>query len=225
MDNKKYARVAEINRVEVSPCVHPQGDTPTLLPSSDTPTHWWLLYRQDIARYSAYRGSRSAFSIVLTEQGLWALCQYRIASAVYRSRLPSRIKNVLLVLAVLTQKWIEIVAGITIPYQALIGPGLYIGHFGNIVLGTDIIMGHTCNISQGVTIGVSGRGEKRGVPHIGNRVYIAANAVVVGKITIGDDAVIAANSLVTRDVAAHTTVMGVPASQINTHGSETYLNP
>jgi serine O-acetyltransferase len=187
------------------------------------PTGWWSLYRQDIARYREYRGNRSALSIVLTEQGLWALLQYRIASAVYCSHLPSVVKKPLLVLAVIAQKWIEIVAGITLPYQASIGPGLYIGHFGNIVLGTEVVMGHTCNISQGVTIGVSGRGEQRGVPHIGDRVYIAANAVVVGKITVGDDAVIAANSLVTRDVAAHTTVIGVPAYMVNTHGSEAYL--
>jgi serine O-acetyltransferase len=203
------------------------GDAPPLLSQKgrDKPLGWWSLYRQDIARYQLHRGNTSVISVVLTEQGLWALCQYRMASAVYRSRLPSLIKTPLLVLAVITQKWIEIVAGITLPYQASIGPGLYIGHFGNIVLGTEVVMGHTCNISQGVTIGVSGRGEQRGVPHIGNRVYIAANAVVVGKINVGDEAVIAANSLVTRDVAAHTTVMGVPACMVNTHGSEAYLNP
>jgi serine O-acetyltransferase len=209
------------------------GASPWVRPSAskqnssggDASTRWWLLYRQDITRYREYRGNRSALSVMLTEQGLWALFQYRIASAVYRSRLPSFIKKMLLVLAVITQKWIEIVAGITLPYQASIGPGLYIGHFGNIVLSTDVVIGHTCNLSQGVTIGVSGRGEQRGVPHIGNRVYMAANAVVVGKITVGDEAVIAANSLVTRDVAAHTTVMGVPACMVNTHGSEAYLNP
>jgi serine O-acetyltransferase len=72
---------------------------------------------------------------------------------------------------------------------------------------------------------VSGRGERRGVPRIGNRVYIDANAVVVGKISIGDDAVIAANSLVISDVAARTTVMGVPAQTKNTNGSEAYLDP
>lgn len=199
--------------------------TPVVWQDGETSTSWWSLYRQDIARYQLHRGKKAVLSILLTEQGLWALFQYRIASALYRSHLPARLKMLLLVPAVISQKWIEIIAGITIPYQASIGPGLYIGHFGNIVLGTELIMGHTCNISQGVTIGVSGRGEKSGVPHIGNRVYIAANAVVVGKITVGDDSVIAANSLVTRDVSAHTTVMGVPASQINTHGSEAYLNP
>jgi serine O-acetyltransferase len=188
-------------------------------------TSWWALYTQDVARYKKHRSGASLIALLLTEQGLWALLQYRLASALYRSHLSFVVKIPLLALAVITQKIIEIVAGISIPYQASIGPGLYIGHFGNIVLSSDTVMGHTCNISQGVTIGVSGRGVRRGVPKIGDRVYIAPHAVVAGKISVGDDAVIAANSLVVADVPAHTTVMGVPAQVINAHGSEDYLDP
>ncbi len=192
---------------------------------SSYPAPWWSLYKQDIARYKKHRSDASVVALFLTEQGLWALLHYRMASALYRSNIPYVVKAPLLILAVVAQKFVEILTGIAIPYQASIGPGLYIGHFGNIILSTDVTIGHTCNLSQGVTIGVSGRGLRRGVPKIGNRVYIAANAVVVGKITVGDDAVIAANSLVTSDVTAHTTVMGVPAHAINTHGSEEYLDP
>jgi serine O-acetyltransferase len=189
------------------------------------PTQWRELYKQDIARYKSHRINRSVLMILLTEQGLWALLQYRIAAAVYRSNLPYPIKTPLSLLLVIWLKLVEMTTGISIPCQAIIGPGFYIGHFGNIFIGEDAIIGHTCNISQGVTIGVSGRGQKRGVPRIGNRVYIAANAVLVGKITIGDEAVIAANSLVTGDVAPHTTVMGVPAQFKNNYGSEMYLDP
>jgi serine O-acetyltransferase len=189
------------------------------------PMQWWSFYKQDIARCKSYRMNRPSFMILLTEQGLWALLQYRIASAVYRSHLPRPIKAPLSALAILWLKFIEMTTGISLPCQAIIGPGLYIGHFGNIFVGEDTVIGHTCNISQGVTIGVSGRDQSRGVPKIGNRVYIATNAVVVGKISVGDDAVIAANSLVTTDVAAHTTVMGVPAQFKNANGSEAYLDP
>lgn len=186
---------------------------------------WWSLYKQDIARYKKHRVHASVLNLCLAEQGLWALLLYRMASALYQSSLPILVKTPLLVLMRVGQKLIEIAAGITLPHQATIGPGLYIGHYGNIIVSTDAVIGHTCNLSQGVTIGVSGRGQRRGVPILGNRVYISANAVVVGNITIGDDVVIAANSLVITDVAAHTTVMGVPARTINTHGSETYLDP
>ena len=45
----------------------------------------------------------------------------------------------------------------------------------------------------------------------------------VGQITVGDDALIGACSLVNRDVPPHTTVIGVPAQVINNHGSEGYV--
>jgi serine O-acetyltransferase len=126
---------------------------------------------------------------------------------------------------VIWQKIIEITTGISIPYTVTIGAGLYIGHYGTIILHPATRMGENCNISQGVTVGVSGRGEKRGVPVIGNRVYIGTNAVIVGKIVIGDDVVIGANSLVNRDVPSHCTVLGVPAVIVSQKGSSDYISP
>ncbi len=46
---------------------------------------WWSLYKQDIARYKQHRKHASILNLCLTEQGLWALLQYRVASALYRS--------------------------------------------------------------------------------------------------------------------------------------------
>lgn len=117
----------------------------------------------------------------------------------------------------------KIVTGISLPYSASIGPGLYIGHFGNVILNGDAVSGSNCNLSQGVTIGVSGRGAPRGVPKIGDRVYVGANAVVVGNIIIGDDALIGANSLVHTAIPGHCTASGVPAVVINDEGSEGYI--
>lgn len=188
------------------------------------PTQWWSLYKQDLARYKK-SSNNPLFVVFLTQQGLWAILQYRVASAIYHSRLPHSIKAFLLAWMIVWFKIIQMTTGIGIVHRATIGPGLYIGHFGNIFIGGDAVIGHTCNVSHGVTIGVSGRGKKRGYPIIGNRVFIGINAVVVGKITVGDDAVIASNSLVISDVAAHTTVMGVPAQFKNSYGSEEYLDP
>ena len=80
-----------------------------------------------------------------------------------------------------------------------------------------------CNISQGVTIGISGRGSNRGVPKIANRVYIGANAVIAGKIDVGDDCVIGANSLLNKSIDSGLTVQGVPATIINTNSSKGYI--
>src|SRR5690606_36075980 len=108
-------------------------------------------------------------------------------------------------------------------YSCQIGPGFYIGHFGNIIINPSSIIGSNCNISQGVTIGISGRGENRGVPIIGNNVYIGTNAVVAGKIMVGDNCVIAANSLVVSSIEANKTVVGVPAVVHSSNTSKDYI--
>lgn len=181
-----------------------------------------FLFFEDLNKYKKYSG-KSSFLLLLTQQGLWAITVYRINNMIYRSSLPKMLKRIILIPGVVFQKFIEIVAGISIPYSARIGREFYIGHFGGIVINSDAIIGDNCNISQGVTIGVSGKGETRGVPRIGNNVFIGANAVVAGPIYIGDNSVIAANSLVTKDVLPNITVMGVPAVKISDNNSDPYI--
>ena len=180
-------------------------------------------FRQDIEKYKKYSGNKSGLFLLLMTQGLWALFVYRIFNRIYKSSLPFLIKKPLLMLGVICQKWIEIVTGINLPYSASIGHSFYIGHFGGVIINSKAIIGDNCNISQGVTIGVSGRGERRGVPVIGNNVYLGVNTVIVGKISIGDNCVIAANSLVTKSVSANKTVMGVPAIVVSDNTSKDYI--
>ena len=132
-------------------------------------------------------------------------------------------KKILLIFGLFFQKFIEVITGISIPYSVQVGKELYIGHFGGIIINSRAIIGDNCNISQGVTIGVSGKGENRGVPTIGNNVYIGVNSVVAGPIYVGDNSVIAANSLVTKDVLPNVTVMGVPAIKISDNNSAQYI--
>jgi serine O-acetyltransferase len=120
-------------------------------------------------------------------------------------------------------KLIEIITGISIPASVKIGHSFYIGHFGGIILNSNAVIGNNCNISQGVSIGVSGLGEKRGVPMIGNHVYIAANSVIAGKIKIEDHVLIGACSLVNTDVKENCVVLGVPAIVISEKGSKGYI--
>ncbi len=179
-------------------------------------------FRKDINRYKAY-SNKSAFVVLCTQQGLWALFVYRWANAMYQSKLPEFIKKIFLLIAIIQQKWIEIITGISIPYTASIGDGLYIGHFGQIIINANAVIGNNCNISQGCTIGVSGTGESRGVPRIGDNVYIGANATVVGKIEIASGTVIGANSLVNRSVDQKCTLLGVPATIISNKDSSNYI--
>lgn len=180
--------------------------------------YWWAEFLEDVARYRAHHDG-SLVKTVLLEQGVWALLQYRISSGVYRSTLPDPVKLPALLLCVVGHKLAEVVTGFSLPYRANLYPGLYLGHYGPTLINADAQVGAGCNISQGVTIGVSGRGATRGAPVIGDHVYVGAGAVVVGPITVGSGSVIAANSLVARDVEPATTVIGVPARRGGTTGS------
>lgn len=175
---------------------------------------------QDYSKYKKYGGN--FISIIFFTQGFWAIFQYRIAHSCYKLKVPV-LKHLLLVICLFWQKAIEILTGISIPYSAKIGSKFYIGHFGGIIINANAVIGNNCNISQGVTIGVSGRGENRGVPVVGNNVYIGVNAVIAGKIVIGDNCVIAANSLVVNSIKNNVTVAGVPATLISNKNSKDYI--
>lgn len=108
-------------------------------------------------------------------------------------------------------------SGIQIPTDTKIGKGLFIAHFGIIIVNPSVVMGENINIAPGVIIGKTNRGEKKGIPTIGNKVWIGANSVIVGKINIGDDVLIAPGAYVNMDVPEHSVVIGNPAM---IHGKE-----
>jgi serine O-acetyltransferase len=127
-------------------------------------------------------------------------------------------------LSVLVLRHYSIRYGIDISRDARIGSGLYIGHFGGIFVSGGVIIGDNCNISQGVTLGQQNRGERTGCPVIGNNVYIAPGAKIIGRLKIGDFAAVGANAVVVNDVAPHTSVGGIPARPTSDTGSEGYVN-
>lgn len=100
---------------------------------------------------------------------------------------------------------------IQIPARTQIGEGFYIGHLGRVIIHPDAKLGKNVNIATGVTIGMENRGKRAGVPTIGDRCWIGTNAVIVGKICIGSDVLIAPLSYVNFDVPDHSIVLGNPA--------------
>jgi len=109
--------------------------------------------------------------------------------------------------AVLRHRFWSAVTGADIPINAVIGGGLMIPHPNGIVIHADSVIGPNCIIFQQVTLGL-GHG---GVPTLGGGVSIGAGAKLLGKVHIGDHAVVAAMAVVTHDVPAGATAMGMPA--------------
>jgi serine O-acetyltransferase len=177
---------------------------------------------QDYRRYQA-SDDGPGFVIVFLTQGFWASCVYRVSRAILSKirlrwlRLPAR------VLLLCAQKVIEILTGISLPPECEIGDGLYIGHFGGLIVSGQARLGNHCNLSQGVTIGVAGRGDRRGCPVLGNRVYVGAGAILIGNIQIGDDAAIGAGAVVTKSVPPRAVVAGNPARILSYEGSFAFV--
>jgi serine O-acetyltransferase len=189
-------------------------------PASDALSQ--TLYK-DYRRYRA-AGARNAFSVIALTQGFWASTIFRISHwALEHCRVPG-LRLIVKAICLAFQKIIEILTGICIPATCNIGRGLYIGHFGGIFIDSDSRLGENCNIAQGVTIGKGGRGELQGVPLLGDHVHIGANAVVLGKITIGNDAAIGPGAVVMSDVPPCGVAMGNPARVVGLTGSFDFVN-
>ena len=99
---------------------------------------------------------------------------------------------------------------IQIPYDTNIGKGFYLAHFGRVIIHPKSVIGYNCNVSTGVVIGTQFRGKRKGSPHIGNFVWIGANAVIVGNINIGNNVLIAPGAYVNFDVPDGSIVIGNP---------------
>lgn len=125
---------------------------------------------------------------------------------------------------ILLQRY-QIKYGYQIYPKTQIGAGLYLGHWGALVINPLAKIGKNCNIAQGVTIGQQNRGKKAGYPTIGNEVWIGTNAVIVGNIHIGNNVLIAPNSYVNFDVPDNSIVIGNPAQVIsNDEATKDYIN-
>lgn len=143
-------------------------------------------------------------------QGFWALLVYRMSHPrlACKNRL---LRKLWYIPNVLGRKIIEMTCGIMLPETAAIGRRLSIEHFGGIIIHGAATIGDDCILRQGVTLGNKNRDRPQDAPRLGNRVDIGAGAKLLGAITVGDDVVIGANSVVTRDVPAGSIVAGVPA--------------
>jgi len=158
----------------------------------------------------AYRekdpAARSGLEVLLCYPGLHALMWHGLAHALWRRglRLPGRMIAHL-------SRWLT---GIEIHPGARIGRRVIIDHGMGVVIGETAEIGDDVYMYHQVTLG--GTSSERGKRHptIGSNVIIGAGAKILGAITVGDNARVGANAVVTRPVPAGTTVIGVPARPI-----------
>lgn len=181
--------------------------------------------REDIARkmrgYGVRPEDQTFFRQRITpllELGTWAVIVYRFGRWVYGINIPV-IRQVMIGIYLVITTICLMLTGIHIHRKSPIGPGLVIHNCSCIfILATRI--GHSCTVNQGVSV-ASVRGT--GWPTIGNNVYLGAGCKVMGGVTVGDNVVVSANSLVIADVPSNCTVLGVPARIISRQPVSPYL--
>lgn len=111
--------------------------------------------------------------------------------------------------------------GYSIPVN-VVSKGLSLVHYGTIVIAKGAEIGENCRIHEGVTIGATN--GHREAARIGNNVFLASGAKIIGEVTIADDVAIGANAVVTKSILEKgTTWGGIPAKKISDHDSHSNL--
>ena len=151
--------------------------------------------------------ARSRLEIFLLYPGVHATIFHRVSHWLW--------KHHLRFLARLNSQIARHCTGIESHPGAQIGRRLVIDHGMGIVIGETTQIGDDCLIYHGVTLGGTGKEEGDRHPIVESGVLIGAGAKILGRVTIGACAKIAASSVVLENVPPHTTVAGVPAVIVN----------
>jgi len=101
---------------------------------------------------------------------------------------------------------------------ASMGRGIMIDHAHAVVIGETAVVGDNVSMLHSVTLGGTGKDEGDRHPKIGDGVLIGAGASILGNISVGKNARVAAGSVVLKDVPENRTVAGVPARLVGITG-------
>jgi len=151
-----------------------------------------------------------AIEPILYFKGFHALQTYRLANALWNAGRRD--------FALYLQSQSSAVFGTDIHPNARIGRGIMLDHATGLVVGETAVVGDQTSILHAVTLGGSGKESGDRHPKIGCGVMIGAGAKILGNISVGDCARIAAGSVVLKDVPARMTVAGVPAKVVGLAG-------
>lgn len=161
--------------------------------------------REDIATIRERDpAARSAWEVITCYPGLHALVLHRLAHACWQAKRRW--------LARFISQMARFLTGIEIHPGATVGRRVFIDHGMGVVIGETAQIGDDCTIYQGVTLGGTSltRGAKRH-PTLERGVIVGAGAKVLGGFTIGMEAKIGSNAVVTKPVPARGTAVGNPA--------------
>jgi serine O-acetyltransferase len=154
--------------------------------------------------------ARGTLEILLCYPGFQALVVHRLSHRLWTLQLP--------LLPRLLSQLGRSLTGVEIHPGARIGRGVFIDHGMGVVVGETAVIGNNCLLYQGVTLGGTGKAHGKRHPTLEDNVVVGAGAKVLGAITVGSNTRIGAGSVVLRDVAPDSTVVGIPGRVVHQSG-------
>lgn len=168
-------------------------------------------FREDVKSFMEHDpAARNPLEIVLLYPGFKALRSHKKANWFLRHNMP-------FIARYISQRCAH-KTGIEIHPGATIGRRVCIDHGSGIVIGETTEIGDDVIIYQGVTLGGTGKDVGKRHPTIESGVMIGSGAKVLGPITIGRNAKVAAGAVVVKDVEPNATVVGVPGEVVRIDG-------
>lgn len=176
--------------------------------------------RADLYRKTGQRGLRTLAKALFNDAGFKHVFWFRTAIFVRKHRL----KPLLYPLVHLIYRHYQQKHGVWLTPATKVGPGLFLEHMGDIVVNGRAVIGKNCNLANGVTIGQTNRGKRKGTPTIGDNVFIGPGAKILGNVRVGNNVAIGANCVVVEDVPDNAVIAAQPGQIISYGGVAGYIN-
>ena len=164
--------------------------------------------------------AKSSLGIILTYPGVKAIFFHRIANFFSKTGFA--------LIARIVSQFSRFLTGIEIHPAAKIGKNFFIDHGMGVVIGETSEIGDNVTIYHMVTLGgispsinSDNQRQVKRHPTLKDNVVIGSGAQVLGPLTVGENAKVGANAVVTKDVPANAVMVGIPAKNVNKDGSKT----
>lgn len=174
----------------------------------------------DLYRYGEGIGFKSFLKVLFRKPGFRMTYYMRTCDFIKEKRKRLILLFPFFMINYLLFKHIQVKYGFFFSLGSHISKGFYINHYNMIGIHKDAVVGRNFTMFFGCILAYQGRGKRKGVPTVGDNVFLAAGAKVFGNVNVGSNVLVGPNTVVNFDVPDNAVVMGNPGKIISYKGTE-----